>query len=290
MNIPPFWAKARYEAQDSCGLMDSVAASGWSFASMREAKEKALERAKRAFEIVSRGKKPERHAYDDYLDLPVKEEIVKEIADGGSRIAVITRNRYGALVLNSPNALFVDVDFPPPKPVGLFEGLALLFSTKKREERRTARAEEATGKVRQWAESNPGRSFRLYRTKEGLRLLFTGKLFEPASGETASILSGLGADPLYVKLTQKQECFRARLTSKPWRCGSLKPPNSFPWESPAEEKAYRQWEEAYTRLDGKFKVCELVEEFGGPCDVAELKNIVDIHDRGTRVEADAELA
>ena len=33
--------------------------------------------------------------------------------------------------------------------------------------------------------------------------------------ETAAILAELQADPLYVNLTRKQECFRARLTAKP---------------------------------------------------------------------------
>jgi hypothetical protein len=121
-------------------------------------------------------------------------------------------------------------------------------------------------------------------------LLFTGRLYDPASEETTSILRGLQADPMYVRLTQKQECFRARLTSKPWRCGCPRPPSDFPWDDERTEKEFRQWEATYTGRDAEFKVCELIAEFGEQADIAPLKTIVDIHDRGSRIAADAPLA
>ncbi len=146
------------------------------------------------------------------------------------------------------------------------------------------------GEVNQWADHNPDRSFRLYRTKEGLRLLFTDRLYNPTADETSAILSELKADPLYVTLTRKQECFRARLTSKPWRCGSPRPPSSFPWDSPEAEAAFREWEDVYTKRDAKYKVCELINEFGSPADISEFRMIVDVHDRGVRISTKAELA
>jgi hypothetical protein len=97
-------------------------------------------------------------------------------------------------------------------------------------------------------------------------------------------------EPLYVTLTRKQECFRARLTSKPWRCGNPRPPNSFPWDSPKAEAAFRKWEDAYTKRDSKYKVWNLIREFGSPADISELRTVVDVHDRGVRVAAKAELA
>ena len=236
---------------------------------------------------MTSGSKPTRY---EYHDRPIKEERVQEIVDGDSPIAVITRNRYGALVLNSPNVMFVDVDFPYSRSAGLLEGIVLAFSRRKRQARQEATIQAKIEEVEQWAERNPERSFRLYRTKEGLRLLFTDRLYNPISEEISGILSELQADPLYVTLTRKQECFRARLTSKPWRCGNPLPPNSFPRDNPADEAAFRKWEDAYTRRDAQYKVCDLIRTFGSPADIGELRIIVAVHDRGVRIDSDAELA
>jgi hypothetical protein len=254
---------------------------------MQEARQDALARAKRIFEMITSGKKPQQY---EYLDRPVKEEILKVIGDGDSPIAMITRNRYGAQVLNCANAMFVDIDFPRPKGRGLLDAIALMFSSAKREARQQEIIDEKIQKVEQWAASNPDRSFRLYRTREGLRLLFTDRLYDPTSEETAAILSELESDFLYVKLTQKQESFRARLTSKPWRCASTRPPNSFPWDDAKAESMFREWENAYEKQDKRFKVCELIKAFGSPAGIDDLAVVVKIHDQETRISAKAELA
>ena len=287
MKIPPYWAKSRYEGTDHRGHSQSFAASGWSFSSLQEAKDEAAARAKRIFDIITRGETPNRY---EYHDRPIKEEILKEISDDGGVIALITRNRYGALVLNCSSVLFVDVDFSRPRPSGFLEALLLAFSRKKRDEKKEAVVQETVQRVAEWAEGHRPHSFRLYRTKEGLRLLFTGQSYDPASEETASILRELRADPLYVKLTQKQECFRARLTSKPWRCGCPRPPIGFPWDDAGAEQAFREWEAVYATRDAGFKACELMREFGEQAAMAPVKTIIEVHDRGSRTDADAPLA
>lgn len=287
MKIPHYWAKARYEGKDRKGRSCSFVASGWSFASLEDARKEASTRAKRIFDLITSGQKPERY---EYHDRPIKEERLKEIGDIDSPIAVITRNRYGAQVLNCANALFVDVDFPRLQPNGLLDGIMLAFSRKRREARQQVLVQAKIEMIVEWAGRNPDRGFRLYRTREGLRLLFTDRLYDPAAHETATTLSELDADPLYVTLTKKQECFRARLTSKPWRCGSSRPPNSFPWDNSDAEAKFRKWEADYTKHDARFKVCNLICEFGTPADIESLKIIVDVHDRGARVDSEAELA
>lgn len=287
MKIPQYWAKSKYEGKDEKGRSCTFVASGWSSACLEEARKEATARAKRIFDLITSGRKPEHY---EYHDRPIKEERLKEIGDADSPIAIVTRNRYGAVVLNCSNVLFVDVDFPRPHPKGLLDGLLLAFSRKRREVRQQAVAQAKIEKTEEWAGRNPDRCFRLYRTKEGLRLLFTDRLYDPTSQDTATTLSELDADPLYVTLTQKQECFRARLTSKPWRCGSPRPPNSFPWDDPNAEAQYREWEVAYTKLDAKFKVCELMREFGTPADIDSLRTIVNVHDQGTRIAEHAQLA
>ncbi|MBN1865992.1 hypothetical protein JW916_01750 [Candidatus Sumerlaeota bacterium] len=293
MKIPAFWAKEKYVGTDREGRKQGFVASGWSYSSLEEAKREALARAKRVFELMSRGEMRTRRAMSDdydYGDRPIREEIVREIRSGDEQVALVTRNRYGALVLNTAQVLFADVDFPAPRPSGFVESLAMLFSPKKREAKRESAAREAIGEIDRWAQKNPSRSFRLYRTLEGLRLLFTDKFYEPASEETAWVLQELKADPMYVRLTRKQECFRARLTAKPWRCDCSRPPSSFPWSDAAAEKAYREWERNYHREDAKYRVCELAREFGRAADIPALKSVIDTHDRETHIASNAPLA
>ena len=287
MKIAPYWSKARYAGRSREGGTDSVVACGWSFSSMDDARNRAALRAKHIFDILASGKAP--NAYE-YSDRPVREEIVKELADGPTSVALITRNRYGALVLNSASVLFADVDFPKRGSGGLLESLLFLLLPKKREAKRQAQILETANKIERWAHSNPAHSFRLYRTLEGMRLLFTGRLYDPSSDETLGILRGLESDPMYIRLTRKQECFRARLTAKPWRCGCPRPPNSYPWESADAERKFRDWERQYAAADAKFRTCEFVKAFGIVADSAAIKSTMAAHDHGTRIDASAPLA
>ncbi len=287
MKIPPFWAKETYEATDKHGQKCQFVASGWSFNSINEARKDALDRAKRIFDMITTGKRPGEY---DYLDRPIKEEILKVIGESDSPIAIITRNRYGAKVLNCASALFVDVDFPRPRGRGFFDAIALMFSAKKREARQQEVIEEQHRKIEGWADRNPERSFRLYRTKEGFRLLFTDRLYDPTSDETTAILNELESDPLYIKLTQKQECFRARLTSKPWRCGCERPPFTYPWEDQQDEAHFREWENEYNKLDAGYKICDLVNTYGNPAGIDAIMTVTSIHDQECRVDSKAQLA
>lgn len=287
MRIPKYWARANYKGKDQKGCPHTFIATGWSFISIQEARDEASARAKRIFESITAGRKPERY---EYHDRPIQEEVLKEIRDGDVTIAVVTRNRYGALILNCTNALFVDVDFPRPQSRGLLDNIMLAFSRKRRQVRQQAAAKAKIDDIAQWAHRHRDRSFRLYRTKEGLRLLFTDRLYDPIAKETENLMSELQADPLYMTLTRKQECFRARLTSKPWRCGISRPPNSFPWDDSKAEADFRKWEATYMKHDAEFKVCDLIREFGKPATVESLKSIIDVHDRESRVTADTELA
>ena len=112
-----------------------------------------------------------------------------------------------------------------------------------------------------------------------MRLLFVDRLYDPNSDETSRILSELGSDPLYCTLTSKQECFRARLTPKPWRCGSDKPPNAYPWKDAFAQRRYRDWERRYTDRIGTYKVCDLLEVCGNGAANGQVAKIVELHDR-----------
>lgn len=269
MKIPTHWAKGSATGVDQTGRELTVQAWGWSNDSQAAAQQHGAARAQRACERLRRGQRAgerrgsgQRADAYDYLDSPLREEIVRPLTRGAQEVAVVTRNRYGALVLNTASVCFVDVDFPAARARGVVEALWMLFSAARRQARAKAQQEETLQRVRQWSQSHPTRSFRLYRTAAGLRLLFTDRLYDPISAEVGALLAELGSDPLYRRLTTKQQCFRARLTPKPWRCGCEYPPHAYPWQDPADEPAYRRWQGVYEEKAKPFGTCHLLESLG----------------------------
>lgn len=278
MRIPRYWTKASHTGTDRKGKELSCSAWGWSLDSLAAAKEDALSRARRVFDALTSGRRPDTY---EYADRPMREEIVETLGHGGKEIAVITRNRYGALVLNTASVLFVDVDFPKVTPNGLWDAILLSLSRKRRQWRQAAARDLTLESVRAWGQQHANRSFRVYRTFAGLRLLFTDRLYEPKSEETSHILDELGSDRLYRRLTSNQECFRARLTPKPWRCGCDRPPNQYPWPDAERERRYRDWERRYTKASDAYGVCELLEVCGNAAPDNEIVTILGTHDRLT---------
>ncbi len=287
MRIPPYWAKETRSGEDQKGKRYTFWAWGWSFSSLTAAKEDATARARRIIDRLKSGIQPDTY---DYLERPLREEIIDSIKQGEDEIAVITRNRYGALTLNSASVCFADVDFPEIKSEGVLDAILLFFSWKRRRQRRQAARDATSQRVRDWAKRNAPRSFRLYRTFAGLRLLFTDRLYDPISDETADLLVDLGSDTRYRTLTEKQECFRARLTPKPWRCGCSRPPNRYPWDHADAEKTYRQWQRKYEDKAEGYVTCQLVETLGDGTMDTHVNAIVDFHDRHACGEPGAKLA
>jgi hypothetical protein len=275
MRIPRHWARASYTGTDPRGRQLTRSAWGWSLDDPAQAQEDAASRARRVFDRLINGARPEKY---EYADRPLREEIVNTVRQGDKDIVIVTRNRYGALVLNAASVLFVDVDYPRIRAQGLWDAVALLFSRSRREQRQAAVRELTLKSVRDWSQRNDGHAFRLYRTCAGLRLLFIDRLYEPKSEETRRILVELGSDPLYRTLTLKQECFRARLTPKPWRCGSKRPPNQYPWQDERAEGRYRDWQRRYEQAAAPYRVCALVEACGPAAHHEEIAAVLALHD------------
>jgi hypothetical protein len=131
----------------------------------------ARRRAEKLFTLFTGGE--ELTTYADYLDRPVREEIIETLTHDGESIGLITRNRYGALVLNTAKVAFVDVDFPAARPAGIRERVAWLFGPGKRQARQTELEDRVGRDIEEWARRNPQSRFRLYRTCAGYRLLLT---------------------------------------------------------------------------------------------------------------------
>lgn len=287
MRIPTYWAKDTYTAPDRNGKQVSFSAWGWSFESMISAKKMAAEKAKNVWRRFDNHQTINSY---EYLEQPLREEIIHTVKKGEDTIAIITRNRYGALVLNSASVLFADVDLPPLKTDGFLDSILLFFSSKRKAERIKQLEDERLEPIQQWSKHHPGRSFRIYRTAAGFRLLFTDQLYVPVSSDVQYLLKKLGSDDLYIKLTLKQVCFRARLTPKPWRCGCTCPPNRYPWENQKEEKKYRQWEKEYAACSESFGVCKLYGIYGHDSKNDQISTIIQLHDQYTCRPPELELA
>jgi hypothetical protein len=200
-----------------------------------------------------------------YGDRPLPEPILRQFQNGGRPRAVITRNMYGAVVMNSQDLMFVDVDRDENRP------------------------DLVMNDIRRVTEAN-GLAGRLYKTAAGYRVLITNVPFQPGSSPSENLLRQYGSDPLYVRLCRMQDSFRARLTPKPWRCGLPMPPVDFPYETPRDEARFREWEARYSAVSAGYATCRYLTTFGGVRITAEFEDLVYDHDQETKANSKLPLA
>lgn len=222
MHFPKFWAR---------GESGTAVCWRWSDTSPADAQQQATARAAELATLLASGRKPDRYGY---TDRPMREEIVEQHPG-----MAITRNAYGALVLNTDRAMFVDIDFDGNR----------------------SREPRALDQLRRWAGQH-GLGVFAYRTAAGLRALVTSATFDPKAPATAALLGEVGCDHLYVKLCQAQSSFRARLTPKPWRIEQRPPHLRWPFADAGEEQRFRQWLAGYEQASAGFAACQFVEQIG----------------------------
>jgi hypothetical protein len=210
---------------------------------------KANQRAAELAALFASGQRLNSYSYGDR---PAREEIVKKVDDG----AVVTRNAYGALVLNAARAMFIDVDFGDDGRDG-----------------------PAIQRVQQWTRSHPELAIRIYRTHAGLRLLVTNHTFDPTSPSTIQMLQDVGSDKLYIQLCKAQASFRARLTPKPWRIGIQPPRVRFPYENADAHAELKHWVGNYDMASRQASVCKLIEATGPATVLDEIRALLSYHDQ-----------
>ncbi len=277
MKIPKYWAQESRAVQGQDGYWLRMSAWRWSDFSTDDARQNARARVKELVAKVQRGEILDRYSYGDR---PLREEAIRSIAGNQNReLGLITRNSYGSLVLNAPQAMFIDIDFSDEGPaVELLPQLGRLFGRKPAKPASTPE-ERAVASIQQWAARNPGVGLRVYRTAGGVRGLITSDLFDPAQETTLNILRELQADPLYTRLCRNQECFRARLSPKHWRCDIAKPPSRWPWADAGAESQYRAWDQKYNAAASRYDVCRLLAQIGNPNVHPDVQPILDQHDQ-----------
>lgn len=326
MIVPNHWAEARTQHQHA-GKKVTIRRFGWSDVSEAEALAMAEARAADALRRVLTGEKLARGepkvAYNGAAGTPIREEVLARHGD-----AVITRNAYGARCLNSPDALFADIDFTLPSAArhtlvalaGLaalaavagilltnwtvaFGGLAaalLLAGPLGALACRTM--VNANGGLEQLARQrlvafltgHPDWNLRVYRTPAGYRVLATHQPFEATAPAVREFFTAIGTDPIYVRMCLNQRCFRARLTAKPWRIGitSHLRPRPGVWPVRAEHLATRTaWVADYETRAADYAACRYLESLGSGVTHDALRPVIELHDQATRaLVPDAPLA
>jgi hypothetical protein len=329
MIIPKYWAEARLRHRERKRQV-TVRRFGWSDASIEDAQAHADLRVREALDRLLAGetlpRRERRIAYNGSEGVPIREEVVER--DGDS---VITRNGYGALCLNTPSVLFADIDFAPQAPsartvlvsmLSVFAATAILlyfglgfklvlslvvafFASllvgvplpgwlRRGGIALSGGAEKvAIERIRRFLATHSHWRVRLYRTPAGLRLLAMHRLFDPREAEVAMAFEALGVDPTYARMCFNQNCFRARVSPKPWRLGMqrLRSPYSAAWRPEhAELPARRAWIADYDRASERHASCRYLETLGtGRVDpVAE--GVQQLHDVMCQAERDLPLA
>jgi hypothetical protein len=280
MHIPKAWAKATAKATTPDGRPFDLSIWGWGD-DLRAAGAEAIRRLERALGRLKSGESLKK----DYLYQvrPPREEILQTFstAPDDPPYAILTRNRYGALVLNTSSLLFLDVDLPTPT---LGERIKRFFF-------RSLPTSEAVAldKLRKALRQYGKATFRLYRTHSGFRAIAIDRAFDPASAETQALMKSTGTDPYFIALCTSQKSFRARLTPKPWRVATSTPPE-YPRTDETVKKEFADWLSNYDELSARYATCRYLETVGYASPKGDAKKLVELHDKHTRCTAALPLA
>lgn len=285
MKLVRYWTKSTYRPSTGGEFI----AWGWSDENLEDAQILADQRAKDICDRFNRGEELER--YRCYHDRPLREELIEIIVGPAEEpTVVITRNIYGCRILNTSEMMFIDVDLPEPS---FWESLRYRFHKfigRKEESPKQQIERQAIAQAEKLVQADRNCGIRVYRTRSGLRYLLTHTTFNPASEGTAQLMEFVDADPLYQKLCQTHDCFRARLTPKPWRCKQKRPPSRFPWPDKETEAEFRVWEDKYEAESKQWATCHLVKVLGSTVIDPTIAPIVEFHDKETQANSNLKLA
>ncbi len=288
MKIPKYWSRATAENTDRDGRKVAIACWRWSDAGRDEAHQSALAAAQRALARLLRGERLDRYSYGR---MPLREEVLQTVEDArGKPFLAVSRNRYGAIILNTARVAFLDLDFPAANVGVQLKRLFARLLGRSVASADAQREAEIWSRLEQFVAGNPDYGFRVYRTCAGVRAMATHALFDPASPATLGMLRQLGSDPLYVRLCQVQECFRARLTPKPWRCGCPSNPASWPRDGADQQSRFEAWEAGYTAAQEGYATCRWLGTLGVEHVLPEAQQIIRLHDQMTRCHDKLKLA
>ncbi len=292
MQIPRFWKRAAAKVTGHDGKPWKLPRWGWSANSAVEAETMAETRARNTEQKWTAGRFQPTNWYQPgfYEDLPPREEIIDEVADSlGNTQALVTRNAYGSLVLNTDRMLIIDVDQPQnPNAVGslIKKAIGVFFS-------RAAPPAEIPQNVLpqnlREALNQSTRQFRVYQTAAGWRLIMCDAAIGAVDKASLEIMRQFPVDQQYLRLCERQKTCRARLTPKSWRVGLERPRYRYPFDSAPEKASMAKWSDSYLKAIEGHATCRLLEGHDLPI-APELAQLIELHDQLSGVDSEAPLA
>lgn len=203
-------------------------------------------------------------------------DIVEEVIHTLDEDNVATRNRYGALVLNSKKLMFIDIDTYSKT---VFD---VLFN------RSLSQKELMLKRIHQLVKKRNYHSFgfRVYETTKGFRVMVLNQDFSARSRISKRLMSDFNADYLYRWLCIKQNCYRARLTPKPYRIKQKGTKVIYPDRTEEQQKALSEWIDSYESKSTRFSTCRLALVWGPQ----EQSRVIDYHDEKTGIRQGQKLA
>lgn len=268
MRVFKYWKKET-QSLNILGTLQPSSSYGGSNLSLEDASNEAFRKLKKAQDIINGIAQK-----DGSYETDIIEEIIDEIDSNN----IVTRNRYGALVLNSDNLMFIDVDDYPKT----YNILGIIFGKKKTKKENILAGIEKT--ITKFGHENLG--FRIYETFKGYRIIVTGKKFNAQSKESADLMNAFYADRLYQMLCKKQNCYRARLTPKPYRMKFKAHKVIFPNRTDIQEGEHKSWVERYNEESNKYSSCHFIKSYG----MHTTNQIIEYHDRMTNTRQKKLLA
>jgi hypothetical protein len=289
MRIPKFWEVAEGSSPGPGGEPLFRRMWGWSMSSATEALDVAHDRLRSALANIRSGTRLGGY----YPRVPLREPILHEVFADGEQALVVTRNRYGAEVLNTDRVLIADVDLPELEGStgGLLRRLFRRPAADTDPQAEPPVVVERLATIADWARLHPSLGVIVYRTASGLRVFVTGVAEPASSAQGEQILMELGTDPIYRELCRTHGTFRARLTPKPWRLPRIKAPSGgrWPYQTLDAEDQFLRWLATYDAARGGYAVCRRLASHGPAPSTLEAQ-IIQLHDDRTGTSADLPLA
>jgi hypothetical protein len=153
--------------------------------------------------------------------------------------------------------------------------------------------EIANTRLARFVAAHPDWSLRRYRTPNGLRIIAQHREFDPREPAVREFFGALGVDSLYRDMCFNQNCFRARLTGKPWRMGvsgNMRPRPGV-WPVKPERMAVRnEWIAKYEAKASEYAACRYVDTLGADLADSRVAWVVSLHDRESRALTELPIA
>jgi hypothetical protein len=119
------------------------------------------------------------------------------------------------------------------------------------------------------------------------------RTYSPQDLEVKEFFRAIGTDRIYQAMCHKQNCFRARVSAKPWRIGMttrLRPTGGGWPVAPELAPARAAWVEEYERAAAGYAACHYLEEFGSGRIDHEVRLVQKLHDELSQATTSHPLA